>query len=147
MKTILTSILFLVSFISSAQDSNDYLSYELFNKNRKNLNLTTLKLSSDYQNFEYFFESRFKLKNSSSKEVKKSVSEINNFIDIYYYEADNVVYCVLKTKQKPEIEHLYQSLHCSKTFPISSYSYVISKTKFVYIDDIWISYLYLILYK
>jgi hypothetical protein len=147
MKTILTSILFLVSFISRAQDTNDYLSYELFNKNRKNLNLTALKLSSDYQNFEYFFESRFKLKNSSSKEIKKSISEINNFIDMYYYEADNVVYCVLKTYKKPEIEQLYQSLHCNKTFPISNYSYVMPKTKFVYVDDIWISYLYLILYK
>jgi hypothetical protein len=147
MKTILTLILFLVSTISWAQDLNDSIAYELFNNNRKNLNLTTVKLVSEYQNIDEFFESRFKLKNSSSKEVKKSISHINNFIDIYYYDADNVIYCVLKTHQKPKIDDLYYSLLCKKTFPISNYGYVMPKAKFVFVDDVWISYIYLILYK
>jgi hypothetical protein len=147
MKTILTLILFLVSTISWAQDLNDSIAYELFNNNRKNLNLTTVKLVSEYQNIDEFFESRFKLKNSSSKEVKKSISHINNFIDIYYYDADNVVYSVLKTYQKPKIDDLYYSLLCNKTFPISSYDYVMPKAKFIFVDDVWISYIYLILYK
>jgi hypothetical protein len=144
MKKILTLICFLFSTFAYSQTEQDFQLFTLVNEERIRQGSGILYLYDNYTDFEYFVNYSLRVKDTSDKEIKKSVNYINDFIGVYYSNATRVYYAAVCSYNQPTPQSLLNNLTQSNNLPEYESNYLLPKIIIYRVSDKWIGFIYLL---
>lgn len=144
MKKWLTFLFLLIYSVSQSQTEQDYELFKIINEERFYSGLNKYQLYDNYTDFEYFANYSLRLKDSSDKEIKKSVNYINDFIGVYYPNASRVYYAAVCSFEQPTPQSLINTLIVSSNFPQDLSTYVLPKMILYRVGGKWVGFIYIL---
>ena len=149
MKKVLTSIFLSLSILSFSQTEQDYRVFQLLNQERVDRKLPTFTLKENYKDFDYYINYSLRVDTASEKEVNRYIGQVNNFIDVYYTDADMVYYAGVSNKTQPTPKSLLNTLIQNSNFPvIDCYNnYALTKMFYYKLGDRWVSFIYILTFR